>query len=270
MGAKTLQLYSLLPGMPVLWQPSLSALPAAVAFFCPQGRPLQAGMCHLSRSDPVCCSFCTGPAGRTACSPTEAGPPPVSCVTCRSSPADSPVDAFVTPPIALQIARVLSSGTGDFDSHRILEQLPKDLNLPERRVAATLQAQGKDRKRTTLVQAVSHLRQRKSDEVVKSLNNLLACNKVGSLPQASMPGAGASGRCCPESLLSRAAGCMHVGHRLGLCSCMAGPCLQDLSAMIFSALGGPTARGGVQCAVLLSCVHAQGVQGMHSAAMLLT
>ena len=47
-------------------------------------------------------------------------------------------------------------------------------------MAATLQAQGKDRKRTTLVQAVSHLRQRKSDEVVKSLNNLLACNKVGS------------------------------------------------------------------------------------------
>ena len=109
-----------------------------------------------------------------------------------TSPGNSPTDAYVPAHCALQIARVLSSGTGDFDSHRILEQLPKDLNLPERRVAATLQAQGKDRKRTTLVQAVSHLRQRKSDEVVKSLNNLLACNKVGSLPWEDL------GACCRD------------------------------------------------------------------------
>eukprot|EP00891_Asterochloris_glomerata_P003309 jgi/Astpho2/3309/fgenesh1_pg.00054_%23_10_t len=100
------------------------------------------------------------------------------------------INSFVSEELRLElyskeIARVLSSGTGDFDSHRILEQLPKDLNLPERRVAATLQAQGKDRKRTTLVQAVSHLRQRKSDEVVKSLNNLLACNKA--LPSEQSP-----------------------------------------------------------------------------------
>ena len=60
-------------------------------------------------------------------------------------------------------------------------------------MAATLQAQGKDRKRTTLVQAVSHLRQRKSEDVVKSLNNLLACSKVGSPPRASH-GAGCRGQ----------------------------------------------------------------------------
>ena len=38
--------------------------------------------------------------------------------------------------------------------------------------------QARDRKRTVLVQAVSLLRQRKLDEVVKSLNNLLAANRV--------------------------------------------------------------------------------------------
>lgn len=43
---------------------------------------------------------------------------------------------------------------------------------------ATIEAQAGDRKRNVLVQAVSLLRQRKLDDVVKSLNNLLACNKV--------------------------------------------------------------------------------------------
>ena len=80
-----------------------------------------------------------------------------------------------------QVASALSSGTGDFDEERILKELPKQLSLPERRVKSVINGQASDRKRDVLVQAVSMLRQRKLDEVVKCLNNLLACNKVRRL-----------------------------------------------------------------------------------------
>ena len=73
---------------------------------------------------------------------------------------------------------MLGSGTGEFDEERILKELPAVLSLPERRVKSVISGQASDRKRDVLVQAVSMLRQRKLDEVVKCLNNLLACNKV--------------------------------------------------------------------------------------------
>ncbi len=79
---------------------------------------------------------------------------------------------------ALQIKDVLSSGTGDFDQERLLHQLPKELSLSEKKVHRAVEDQAKDRKRTTLVQAVSYLRQKKMDDTVKALNNLVACNKV--------------------------------------------------------------------------------------------
>ena len=78
---------------------------------------------------------------------------------------------------------MLSSGTGDFDEARILKELPAVLSLPERRVRAVISGQASDRKRDVLVQAVSMLRQRKLDEVVKCLNNLLACNRVCPISQ---------------------------------------------------------------------------------------
>ena len=78
----------------------------------------------------------------------------------------------------LQIKDVLSSGTGDFDQERLLHQLPKELSLSEKKVHRAVEDQAKDRKRTTLVQAVSYLRQKKMDDTVKALNNLVACNKV--------------------------------------------------------------------------------------------
>ncbi len=77
-----------------------------------------------------------------------------------------------------QIKDVLSSGTGDFDQERLLHQLPKELSLSEKKVHRAVEDQAKDRKRTTLVQAVSYLRQKKMDDTVKALNNLVACNKV--------------------------------------------------------------------------------------------
>lgn len=73
---------------------------------------------------------------------------------------------------------MLSSGTGEFDEERILRGLPELLSLPERRVKGVISGQASDRKRDVLVQAVSMLRQRKLNEVVKCLNNLLACSKV--------------------------------------------------------------------------------------------
>ena len=73
---------------------------------------------------------------------------------------------------------MLSDGTGNFDEERLLHQLPTDLQLPEKKVKRAVEDQAKDRKRTFLVQAVSYLRQRKLDDTVKALNNLVACNKV--------------------------------------------------------------------------------------------
>lgn len=80
----------------------------------------------------------------------------------------------------LQVQAILSDGTGNFDEERLLHTLPKDLHLPEKKVQRAVEDQAKDRKRTTLVQAVSYLRQKKLDDTVKALNNLVACNKVGS------------------------------------------------------------------------------------------
>lgn len=81
-------------------------------------------------------------------------------------------------PMPLQVQAVLSDGTGNFDEERLLQQLPKDLHLPETKVRKAVEEQAKDRKRTTLVQAVSYLRQRKMEDTVKALNNMVACNKV--------------------------------------------------------------------------------------------
>lgn len=78
----------------------------------------------------------------------------------------------------MQVQEILSNGSGNFDEERLLQQLPKDLHLPEKKVHRAVEEQAKDRKRTTLVQAVSYLRQRKMDDTVKALNNLVACNKV--------------------------------------------------------------------------------------------
>lgn len=78
----------------------------------------------------------------------------------------------------MQMANVLTNGTGEFDRTYFVDELPKKLGIKERRVKQALESLAKERKRTTLVQAVSYLRQKKLDDAVKSLNNLLACHKV--------------------------------------------------------------------------------------------
>ena len=81
----------------------------------------------------------------------------------------------------LQLQEALTNGTGEFDRQRWVEELPKQLGIKERRVKQTLDTLAKERKRTTLVQSISYLRQKKLDDAVKSLNNLLACHKVNSM-----------------------------------------------------------------------------------------
>ena len=87
----------------------------------------------------------------------------------------------------MQIQSILSNGTGIFDQDRLLHQLPKDLSLAEKKVHRAVEEQAKDRKRTTLVQAISYLRQKKLDDTVKALNNLIACSKVSSKCNATSP-----------------------------------------------------------------------------------
>ncbi|KAK9839292.1 hypothetical protein WJX81_005958 [Elliptochloris bilobata] len=79
---------------------------------------------------------------------------------------------------AQELAKVLGDGSGDFDAERYVNELPRELGLPQRRATAAVEALTKDRKRTVLVQAISFLRQRKLAEAVKALNNLLAANKA--------------------------------------------------------------------------------------------
>lgn len=76
------------------------------------------------------------------------------------------------------MADALTSGTGSFDRTRFLEELPQRLGIKERKVKSLLEGLAKDRKRSTLVQSVSYLRQKNAVEVIKSLNNLLACHTV--------------------------------------------------------------------------------------------
>ena len=85
--------------------------------------------------------------------------------------------SLARPPHA-QLTKVLGDGSGEFDAPRLLEELPRELGLPQRRVTAAVEALTKDRKRTVLVQAISFLRQRKLADSVKALNNLLAANKA--------------------------------------------------------------------------------------------
>ena len=72
----------------------------------------------------------------------------------------------------------LTDGTGAFDAEHVVEQLPAALELDVAKARRTVQDLAKDRKRTTLVQAISHLRQKKLGDTVKSLNNLLSCERA--------------------------------------------------------------------------------------------
>jgi hypothetical protein len=82
-----------------------------------------------------------------------------------------------------EISARLTDGTGDFDAEKLLTTLPADLGLEISKATAVVKELAGERKRTTLVQAVSFLRQKKVGDTVKSLNNLRAC--AAALPEST-------------------------------------------------------------------------------------
>ncbi|KAL4860244.1 hypothetical protein ACK3TF_000429 [Chlorella vulgaris] len=74
-----------------------------------------------------------------------------------------------------EVVTRLSDGTGNFDAERMLQQLPADLGIDAGKAAATVEELAKARKQTTLVQAISYLRQKQVSEAAKALNNLVSC-----------------------------------------------------------------------------------------------
>ncbi|KAL6516428.1 hypothetical protein OROGR_019733 [Orobanche gracilis] len=73
---------------------------------------------------------------------------------------------------------IFSSGTGEFDSEEVYQKIPKDLNIDAEKARGVVHAYARSRLSSSLVQAVSLLRQRNHQGVVNSLNDLLACDKA--------------------------------------------------------------------------------------------
>jgi len=69
----------------------------------------------------------------------------------------------------------LSDGTGAFDVDKLLNEIPKELGIEADKAASIAKSLSAEKRRVTLVQAVSMLRQKKTKSTVESLNNLMAC-----------------------------------------------------------------------------------------------
>ena len=69
----------------------------------------------------------------------------------------------------------LSDGTGAFDADKLLNEIPKELGIDADKAASIAKSLSAEKRRVTLVQAVSMLRQKKTKSTVESLNNLMAC-----------------------------------------------------------------------------------------------
>ncbi|PHT61603.1 Protein, chloroplastic [Capsicum annuum] len=73
---------------------------------------------------------------------------------------------------------IFSSGTGEFDEAEVYENIAKDLNINAEKAKKVVHELARSRLSNSLIQAVSHLRQRNHKAVVSSLNDLLACDKA--------------------------------------------------------------------------------------------
>jgi hypothetical protein len=76
------------------------------------------------------------------------------------------------------LATALKDGTGDLDAGRWLAALPADLGLDPAKCAAAAAGLARNKRRTTLVQAVSHLRQGDAGAAARDLNNLLSAERA--------------------------------------------------------------------------------------------
>eukprot|EP00899_Mesostigma_viride_P014051 jgi/Mesvir1/22647/Mv14082-RA.1 len=72
----------------------------------------------------------------------------------------------------------MSAGTGEWDAEEQTVALPADLGIPEAKAASMLKDVGKERTKNFMVQSVALLRQKRKDEAVAALKNLVACSKA--------------------------------------------------------------------------------------------
>ncbi|KAL6749845.1 hypothetical protein V8C86DRAFT_3110990, partial [Haematococcus lacustris] len=82
----------------------------------------------------------------------------------------------------------VSDGTGKLNPQFVLKELPILLGLEDKRVMSVVKELVGSRRRLLLVQAVSQHRQKRSEEMVTSLLDLLSCSRA--LPEASTQGWG--------------------------------------------------------------------------------
>jgi len=76
------------------------------------------------------------------------------------------------------VEAALLSGSPTFDKERLLEKLPADLKLEADKVAESVGALAKEKKKDSLIQAVSSMRQKNRDTTVKAVNNIIAAHTV--------------------------------------------------------------------------------------------
>lgn len=74
-----------------------------------------------------------------------------------------------------EVERQLTSGSGKFDTQRMLEKGPAVLKLEAKKVQEEVGKIAAEKKRNQLVQAVSFLRQKNREQVFRSASNLVAC-----------------------------------------------------------------------------------------------
>ncbi|KAG2537301.1 hypothetical protein PVAP13_9NG259400 [Panicum virgatum] len=74
------------------------------------------------------------------------------------------------------VEEIFSSGTGDFDEEEVYVKVPADLIISAEKAKSIVQDIAKVRLENSLVQAIALLRQKKRDNVLSSLNDLLACD----------------------------------------------------------------------------------------------
>ena len=83
-----------------------------------------------------------------------------------------------------KVEGALTDGTGNFSAEDLLQDLPEKLGLEEKKVKEIVKEVAGNRARSTLVQAISYLRQKKLDDAVKDVNNLVACNRANPSDKA--------------------------------------------------------------------------------------
>ncbi|KAJ1295017.1 hypothetical protein BS78_01G191000 [Paspalum vaginatum] len=95
--------------------------------------------------------------------------------------ANFQLDSLIAEPLRESIYRktveeLFSSGTGDFDEEEVYVKIPADLIISSEKAKSIVQDIAKVRLENSLVQAIALLRQKKRDDVVSSLNDMLACD----------------------------------------------------------------------------------------------